>query len=187
MRRERGAARADPIRAIRDDEWASYVGMACRYRRQPHIQAMRATFLASLLVIAAAGPAAAQENDFIGDGGRLPQTLFPHGVVATGPPVATGPALPSPTAAPPPGPPSAASGMAARNRGLNSIPPSSAMQPDAGLGINLGYTTPPQNPALGINLGYGLPSQNGALSNYPGSAMSLESAGIVYAPGSPTP
>src|SRR5437879_1938878 len=99
---------------------------------------MRATLLASLLVIAAAAPAEAQENDFIGDGGRLPQTLSPHGVVATGPPVATGPALPLPTAAPPPGPRSAAFGMAARNRGLNSIPPPPAMQPDASLGINLG-------------------------------------------------
>jgi hypothetical protein len=183
QRRERGAARADPIRATRDDEWASYAGMACRYRRRPHIQAMRATLLASLLVIAAAGPAAAQENDFVGSGGRLPQTLSPHGLVPTGPPVATGPALPLPTQAPPPGPRSPASGMAARNRGLNSIPPSPAMQPD----VNLGYTTPPQNPALGINPGYGLPSQNGALSNYPGSAMSLGSAGIGSAPGSPTP
>jgi hypothetical protein len=148
---------------------------------------MRATLLASVLVIAAAGPAAAQVNDVIGSGGRLPQTLFPHGLVPTGPPVATGPALPSPTAAPPPGPRSPASGMAARNRGLNSIPPPPAMQPDASLGINLGYTAPPQNPALGINLGYGLPSQNGALSNYPGSAMSLESTGSGYAPASPTP
>ena len=148
---------------------------------------MRATLLASLLVIAAAGPAAAQANDFIGDGGRLPQTLSPHGYLSAGPTVPTGPALPSSTPAPPPGPRSPASGMAARNRGLNSMPPSPAMQPDAGLGINLGYTTPPQNPALGTNLGYGLPSQNGALSNYPGSAMSLESAGIGSAPGSPTP
>jgi hypothetical protein len=185
MRRERGAVRADPIRATRDDEWASYPDMGCRYRRQPHMQTIRATLLASLLLIAAAGAAAAQENDFIGDGGRLPQTLSPHGLVATGPPVATGPALPSPTSASPPGPRSPAFGMAARNRELNSIPPPPAMQPDASLG--LGYTTPPQNPALGMNLGYGLPSQNGALSSYPGSAMSLESAGIGYAPGSPTP
>jgi hypothetical protein len=184
LRRERGAARVDPIPAPRDD--ASYLGMACRYRRQPHIQAMRATLLASLLLVAAAGPASAQENDFIGDGGRLPQTLSPHGYLSPGPTVATGPILPSPTA-PPPGPRSPASGMAARNRGLNSIPPPPAMQPDASPGINLGYTTPPQNPALGMNLGYGLPSQNGALSSYPGSAMSLESAGIDYAPGSPTP
>ena len=148
---------------------------------------MRATLLAFLLVIAAAGATAAQENDFIGDGGRLPQTLSPHGLVATGPPVATGPALPSPTSAPPPGPRSPAFGMAARNRGLTSMRAPPAMQPDASLGINLGYTTPPQNPALGMNLGYGLPSQNGALSNYPGSAMSSDSTGIGYAPDSPTP
>jgi hypothetical protein len=148
---------------------------------------MRATLLASLLVIAAAGLAAAQENDFIGDGGRLPQTLSPHGYLSPGPTVATGPALPAPTPAPPPGPRSPTSGMAARNRGLNSMPSPPAMQPDTGPGINLGYTTPPQNPALGTNLGYGLPSQNGALSNYPGSAMSSESVGIGSAPGSPTP
>ena len=56
------------------------------------------------------------------------------------------------------------------------------MPPDAGLGINLGYTTPPQNPALGTNLGYGLPSQNGALAATPDPPCHWKAPALVPLP-----
>src|SRR5262245_5565269 len=125
------------------------------------MQGMRATLLASIVVITVTGPAAAQENDFIGSGGRLPQTLSPHGFVPTGPAVPTGPTLsPSPVTPTPLAPRFPANNMAAPSNSMPSMPPDAALPggglPGGGLGTNLGYTIPPQNPALGTNLGYGM-------------------------------
>jgi hypothetical protein len=96
----------------------------------------------------------------------------------TGPPVATGPALPLPTQAPPPGPRSPASGMAARNRGLNSIPPSPAMQPD----VNLGYTTPPQNPAWASTLATACPPRTALSATTPDPPCHWEAPALVPLP-----